>query len=230
MFPIRDTVQSRGTPLVTWGLIILNGFIFLNELDIPEDQINLFIHAFGMIPARLKEDPSAWWTLITSMFLHGGWAHIIGNMWTLYIFGDDVEDRMGSIAYLAFYLICGLAAGTTHFLTNQSSLIPTIGASGAVAGVLGAYFVLFPTARVITLIPILIFPFFVEIPAVFYLGVWFFSQLISGTLAPASAEQYEGVAWWAHVGGFLTGAALLPAFKKSRRAYRKFYPDEYRPW
>jgi membrane associated rhomboid family serine protease len=164
------------------------------------------------------------------MFLHGGWMHVIANMWTLYLFGDAVEDRMGPVRYLIFYLLCGLAAGLTHFLTNPTSPVPCIGASGAIAGVLGAYLVLFPTARILTLIPILFFPFIVEIPAVVFLGIWFASQFFSGTLSLISTQYYEGVAWWAHVGGFVAGIVLLPAFKKSAQEYRRYYPDEYRPW
>jgi membrane associated rhomboid family serine protease len=151
-------------------------------------------------------------------------------MWTLVIFGDNVEDRMGSGRFLGFYLLCGLAASLTHALTNPTSTIPTIGASGAVAGVLGAYFLLFPMARVITLVPLLFIPLIVEIPAIFYLGLWFVSQLLNGTLALIGLETYELVAWWAHVGGFVAGMALLPLFKQSPRQYRRRYDDEYWPW
>jgi membrane associated rhomboid family serine protease len=164
------------------------------------------------------------------MFLHGGWLHLIGNMWVLYLFGDNVEDRMGPARYLAFYLLCGLAASLTHYAINPGSTVPTLGASGAISGVLGAYLLLFPTARVITLVPVFIIPFFFEIPAVVYLGFWFVMQLFSGTLSLAGAEPPEGVAWWAHVGGFVTGMALLPVFKKSRKQYRHYYADEYWPW
>jgi membrane associated rhomboid family serine protease len=164
------------------------------------------------------------------MFLHGGWMHFLGNMWTLYLFGDNVEDRMGPVRYLVFYLLSGLAAGLTHYLTDPGGTVPTIGASGAIAGVLGAYCLLFPLARVITLVPVFFFPFIFEVPAVFYLGIWFVSQLYSGTLALMSPQYYEGVAWWAHVGGFVAGMVLLPLFKKSREEYRHYYADEYWPW
>jgi membrane associated rhomboid family serine protease len=211
-------------------LILLNGLVFLQELALPPERLEQVVALLGMVPTRLGHDPEAWWTLLTCMFLHGGWMHFVGNMWTLYLFGDNVEDRMGSARFLVFYLLCGLAAGLTHVLTDPNSLIPTIGASGAIAGVLGAYFVLFPTARIITLVPILFMPFIVEIPAIFYLGVWFMSQLFSGTLALIGPGYYEGVAWWAHVGGFVAGLALLPVFKKPRRQYRRSYADEYWPW
>jgi membrane associated rhomboid family serine protease len=230
MFPIQDTVQARNLPLATWGIILLNGVVFLYELALPPEQIDWLVTVFGMIPARLGTEPGAFWTLFTCMFLHSGWVHIIGNMWTLYIFGDNVEDRMGPVRYVAFYLLCGLAAGLTHYVTDPTSWMPTLGASGAIAGVLGAYFVLFPTARVITLIPVFFIPFIVEIPAVFYLGIWFLSQLFSGTLSIVSGPYYGGIAWWAHVGGFVAGIALLPLFKKSKRQQRRFYADEYRPW
>ncbi len=227
MIPIQDTVQSRSVSLATWGLILLNGLVFLQELALPPERLEQLVALLGMVPARLGHDPEAWWTLLTCMFLHGGWMHFIGNMWTLYLFGDNVEDRMGSARFLVFYLLCGLAAGLTHVLTDPNSSIPTVGASGAIAGVLGAYFVLFPTARIITLVPVLFIPFIVEIPAIFYLGIWFASQLFSGTLALIGPGYYEGVAWWAHVGGFVAGLALLPVFKKPRQQYPRFYADEY---
>ncbi len=230
MIPIQDTVQSRSVPLVTWGLIILNSLVFFYELSLPPEQLERLIAMLGLVPARLKYDADAWWTLLTCMFLHGGWIHIIGNMWMLYLFGDNVEDRMGPGRYLIFYLLCGLAASLTHLAINPNSGVPTIGASGAIAGVLGAYFVLFPTAQIITLIPIFIFPLFIEIPAVIFLGIWFVSQLFNGTLALGGTQDSAGVAFWAHVGGFVAGMVLLPLFKKSRRRYRRYYDDEYWPW
>jgi membrane associated rhomboid family serine protease len=230
MIPIQDTVPSRSVPLATRGLILLNGLVFLQELALPPERLEELVALLGMVSARLGHDPEAWWTLLTCMFLHGGWMHFVGNMWTLYLFGDNVEDRMGSVRFLVFFLLCGLAAGLTHVLTDPNSSIPTIGASGAIAGVLGAYFVLFPTARIITLVPILFIPFIVEIPAIFYLGVWFMSQLFSGTLALIGPGYYEGEAWWAHVGGFVAGLALLPVFKKTRQQYGRTYADEYWPW
>jgi membrane associated rhomboid family serine protease len=168
-----------------------------------------------------------YWPFITSMFLHGGWLHIISNMWTLYIFGDNVEDRMGTMRFVMFYFLCGLAAGIVHILTNLSSTIPTVGASGAIAGVLGAYFLLFPTARVITLIPIFIFPLFVEIPAITYLIIWFISQLFSGVLSLGLPDDVGGIAWWAHVGGFVAGMMLHWVFVKGRKRFRTLSPDEW---
>lgn len=230
MFPIQDTVQSRTVPLVTWGIILLNAVVFLYELALPPEYLDALVLELGMTPARLSADPAAWWTLVTCMFLHGGWLHFIGNMWTLYLFGDNVEDRMGPARYLVFYLLCGLAAGLTHYVTDPTSPVPTVGASGAIAGVLGAYFLMFPLARVLTLVPVLFIPFVIEVPAVVYLGIWFASQVFSGTLSLASQEHVEGVAWWAHVGGFAAGAALLPLFKESKKQHRDNYADEYWPW
>ncbi len=231
MFPLQDNVLSRSTPLVTWGIILLNALVFFYELSLPPARLEYFIAEAGMIPARLQVDPEAWWTLLTCMFLHGGWMHFIGNMWVLYLFGDAVEDRIGHGRYLTFYLLCGLAASLTHYFTNSTSTVPTLGASGAIAGVMGAYFLMFPTAQVVTLIPIVFFPFFVEIPAVVFLGFWFLSQLFSGALSLLNTHYtaYEGVAFWAHVGGFVAGMILLPVFKKSRKQYRRYYADEYRP-
>jgi membrane associated rhomboid family serine protease len=151
-------------------------------------------------------------------------------MWTLYIFGDNVEDRMGTGRFLIFYLFCGVAAAAVQFVSNPLSQVPSLGASGAIAGVMGSYLVLFPHARIITLIPILFFPFIVEIPAVLYLGFWYLIQVLNGTVAIHSDVDYGGIAWWAHVGGFTVGILLLPLFLQPRRDYRRAYPDEYRPW
>ena len=188
--------------------------------------------ALGVVPRRFLTDPGPEqvMTLLSSMFLHGGWLHLLSNMLALYIFGDNVEDRMGPWRYLVFYLLCGLAAALTHIFTNPASPIPTIGASGALSGVLGAYFVLFPTARVYTLIPIFFLPWFVEIPAVVYLGFWFLSQLLNGTLAIVAGMQgYGGVAWWAHAGGFVAGVVLVRFFVR-RRGTRRVYVDAHWPW
>jgi membrane associated rhomboid family serine protease len=163
------------------------------------------------------------------MFLHGGWWHLISNMLALYIFGDNVEDRLGHVRYVLFYLIGGLVAGGAHLLAYSSSPIPTVGASGAIAAVLGAYLVLYPRARVLTLVPIFYFIRIVEIPALFYLGFWFISQLFNGVFALAAASTFQGggVAWWAHIGGFVFGLAIIRLI--CPRACRT-YADEYRPW
>lgn len=158
-----------------------------------------------------------WWTMLTCIFLHGGWLHIIGNMWFLFIFGDNVEDRFGHFKYLLFYLLCGLAGSFAHLVTNAGSTLPTVGASGAIAGVMGSYFILYPRARVLTLIPIFFFLYPAEIPAPLFLGVWFVLQFLQG-LTPVTAAETGGVAWWAHIGGFATGIVLTLSLLRSRTA------------
>jgi membrane associated rhomboid family serine protease len=231
MIPLKDTVHARSFPIVNWLLIGVNIFMFLVEISLGP-QLEEFIAALGVVPARLLAVPSLGQvlTIFTSMFLHGGWFHLFSNMLALYIFGDNVEDRMGHGRFLVFYLICGIIAAITHVAFNVTSPVPTIGASGAISGVLGAYFILYPRARVITLVPIFILPWIVEIPAIIYLGFWFLSQLLNGTLAiVAGAQTFGGVAFWAHVGGFLAGTLLVGMF--AHRPYvRRVYVDEYYPW
>jgi membrane associated rhomboid family serine protease len=238
MLPLRDTIRSYSFPVVNLILIGLNALVFLFEISLSPAGLDRLISAFGLVPARLPltspalllQDPESLVSLFTHMFLHGGWVHFLSNMWILYIFGDNVEDRMGSGRYLVFYLVSGLSAGLLQALIDPSSRIPSIGASGAIAGVLGAYFVLFPGARVVTLIPIFLFPWFVEIPALFFLGFWFVSQLFSG-ITSLGATNMGGVAWWAHIGGFVFGALVYRLFTPRLHPayYRRFqqYPDEY---
>jgi membrane associated rhomboid family serine protease len=235
MLPIRDTIPAKNTPLGTWSLILVNCVVFLLQLMMPEPVLQAFFYYFGLVPARYSHPEFAvwlglplddYWPFLTHMFIHGGWLHIIGNMWTLYIFGDNVEDRMGTARFLLFYFICGLAAALTHYFTSINSTIPTVGASGAVAGVLGAYFLLFPNARVITLIPLFFLPIFVEIPAVIYLGFWALSQIFSGVLMLGLPEDVGGVAFWAHVGGFIAGAMLHWLFLRGKKQFRKLSVDE----
>jgi membrane associated rhomboid family serine protease len=241
MIPIRDTIPSRNPPVVTWSLIAINVVVFFHvffhEISLSPGELEHFFYRFGLVPARYSHpDWAQWlgfraddyWPFLTSMFLHGGWAHIIGNMWTLWIFGDNVEDRLGRTRFLAFYVITGLAAGLTHWFTNVDSTIPTVGASGAIAGVLGAYFVLFPHSRIIVLFPVLFLPLFFELPAGVYLLFWFLSQVFSGTFAGLTSEDVGGVAWWAHVGGFAAGLLLHRVFLwRWRGGPRRFEPDEY---
>ncbi len=236
MIPIRDTIPSKNTPFGTWIIIVVNGVIFFFELTMPEPVLQEVFYYFGIVPARYTHPEWAvqlglplddYWPFFTSMFLHGGWLHIIGNMWTLWIFGDNVEDRMGTIRFLTFYLLCGLAAGLVHLYTNPHSTLPTVGASGAIAGVLGAYFLLFPTARVIVLFPIFFFPLFFELPAITYLGIWILSQIFSGTLSLAASQDVGGIAFWAHVGGFIAGMVLVSFFVKGKRYFRALAPDEW---
>ncbi len=234
MFPIQDSAPRRGVPLATYFLIAVNVAIFLVEVSLPKELLQQIVFYLGVVPARYTGGLNdvgpglKYLALFTSLFLHGSWIHLFGNMWTLWIFGDNVEDRMGSSRFLAFYILCGLAASFTHIYFHPTSTVPTIGASGAISGVLGAYYALFPLARVIVMIPVFIFPFFFELPAVFYLAWWFFLQVFSGTLSIVHGEIVGGVAWWAHAGGFVAGLLLHRFFCK--RGFRKYFFDEYRPW
>ena len=215
MIPIRDTIPRQHFPFAVWALVAVNVYVFIRELALPPDSTEQFIYLFGLVPARFTQPgwaarvgfPHTYWPFFSTMFLHGGWLHIIGNMWVLWIFGDNVEDRMGPVRFLIFYLLCGLAAGVVHVLTNPGSRFPAVGASGAIAGVMAAYFVLFPRARIVAMFPILFYPVFFQVPAFLYLGFWFLTQFFSGTLAIATHREVSGIAWWAHVGGF--GAAIL---------------------
>ena len=220
-------------PVVTRALILINVLVFFFELALPKQGIEQLFYLFGIVPARFTDPDWAsnvglpvdgYWTILTHQFLHGGWLHLVANMWTLWIFGDNIEDRMGSLRFAFFYLICGSIAGLTQVLTNPDSTIPSVGASGAIAGVLGAYLMFFPTARLIVLFPIFFFPFFFEVPAVLYLVLWFFINLFSGTAVLAGPEQVGGIALWVHVGGFVSGMLLCRLFVRRRRQWQ---PDEY---
>lgn len=231
MFPIKDTIRSRTFPIVNWMLILANVLIFLYENSLSPQQLDPFILRFALIPARIDLfQPLTWYPLITHMFLHGGWFHLLSNMWFLMIFGDNVEDRLGSSRYLLFYLLGGIFGGLLQSYLSLDSTVPALGASGAIAAVLGAYILFYPRARVITLILLVIIPIFVEIPAVIYLGIWFVAQLFSG-LASLSAQsvQMGGVAWFAHIGGFVFGLVMAKAFTIGRAPHR-WYPDEYYPY
>lgn len=223
MIPLHDTLPSRRLPLVNWLLIFLNVAIFLFESSLGSQALNGFLLTWGLVPARLVLQPAiAWPTILTSMFLHGGWFHILSNMWILFIFGDNVEDRMGGMRYLLFYLLAGAAAALLQVYVMPSSGVPMVGASGAIAGVLGAYMILFPQARVVSLVPIFFIFTAMEIPAVIYLLFWFVSQLFSGLLALDGAAG-GGIAWWAHIGGFLFGMAAVFFFARRRRL-RTYWP------
>lgn len=220
MIPLRDTNPSQSVPFVNYSLIVLNVIVFFYEFAIG-DHVNDLIFAFGVIPARVFYDieqvqfgVSTFLPFITSMFLHGGWMHLIGNMLFLHVFGDNVEDRVGHGRYLAFYLLAGFAAAATQTFMNPSSEVPMVGASGAIAGVLGAYIFMFPTARVATLIPLFVFFQIVDLPAFVFLGIWFLMQILSGVMSLGIAADAGGVAWWAHIGGFAAGAILLPILRK----------------
>jgi membrane associated rhomboid family serine protease len=209
MIPLRDVIPSRTVPFVTVTIIVLNAAAWILEISMPSRELNEFLFVWGVVPARLHLV-----TLITSMFLHGGWSHIIGNMWYLWIFGDNVEDRFGHGRFLVFYLICGMTAAFGQIIMEPASMVPTIGASGAIAGVMGAYFVLFPSSRVLTLIPIFFFDI-IEVPAIFLLGFWFLMQLVNaGAVAATAGTGGGGVAFAAHVAGFLIGVLGVLVFRK----------------
>jgi membrane associated rhomboid family serine protease len=205
MFPLRDTQPSYSRPVVTVFLIAVNILVFLFEISLDPYSLNSFIALYGVTPDRFH-----WVDVLTSMFLHGGWMHVLGNMWFLWIFGDNVEDILGHAKFLLFYLLCGVVAALVHVFFNPLSRVPTVGASGAIAGVMGAYMVKFPRARILTLAFIFVFVTTFEVPAVVMLAYWFFIQLFSGVGTVGYSHLSEGgTAWFAHVGGFVAGIALI---------------------
>lgn len=228
MIPIRDTTPSKNYPVVNSCIIGINVLVYLIQLGQGAD-LDLFIYIYGLVPVRYSlphvssyfSTGQQFFSFLSFMFIHGGFWHLLGNMWSLYIFGDNVEDEMGPFRYLLFYLMCGVASGITHVLFNYHSNIPTIGASGAIAGVMGAYFVLHPKSKILTLIPIFFIPYFVEIPAFVFLGFWFFLQFIN---AAGSSGAASGIAWWAHIGGFVLGIVFFKFFSMipSKRHARTF--------
>jgi membrane associated rhomboid family serine protease len=223
MLPLRDNVPASRFPAMTVALIVINVIVFLFEVQLGS-KAEYFLMDFGIVPARYTDPGVAeHFTVVeqavpflSSMFLHGGWIHLLGNMWTLWIFGDNVEDQLGRGKFIALYLIGGLMAGLLHIITNASSMLPTVGASGAVAAVMGAYFRFFPHARIETIIPPFFFVF--ELPALFFLGWWFLLQFFNGTMTLLGGRgDFGGVAWWAHIGGFLFGLYIAGRFARRRR-------------
>ena len=215
MIPLRDVIPSRTTPYITVTIIILNAIAWLFEVTMPPDLLPSFLQIYGVVPAHFFPP-----TLVTSMFLHGGWMHVIGNMWYLWIFGDNVEDRVGHGRFIVFYLLCGIAAAIGQIAMDPTSTLPTIGASGAIAGVMGGYFVLYPQSRVLTLVPLIIIWEVIELPAILFLGVWFVMQLFSaGAIAVTANTSGGGVAFAAHVAGFLTGVLGVFVFRKPRAVW-----------
>lgn len=237
MIPLRDKNPSGKFPLVTFVLIVINVLVFIYQLSLRE-TLRPFIHRYALVPANIfffGKTPGisikhTFLPFLTSMFLHGGWLHVIGNMWYLWIFGDKIEDRLGHVRFFIFYLVCGIGAAAAHVILNPNSTVPCVGASGAIAGVLGAYLISFPFARVVTLVPIFFYLTVIEIPAVILLVFWFVLQFFSGTLSIAATAQpgSGGVAWWAHVGGFIIGMiliSLLPKRKGFQRRGSYFFKD-----
>lgn len=219
MIPIRDQIPTRSTPVVNYLLILINVVVFLLMWLAGSGQEAL-VYQFALIPANFMANLNAAniTDIFTSMFMHGGWAHLGGNMLYLWIFGDNVEDRLGRLGYLLFYLVGGVVASLTHILTNPSSPVPTVGASGAIAAVLGAYLIMYPQSRVATFIPIGYFMRLTMLPASIVLGLWFVLQLFNGFLSLGGPEDVGGVAFWAHVGGFVSGIVMALLFGRRRPA------------
>ncbi|MGH9240274.1 MAG: rhomboid family intramembrane serine protease [Vicinamibacterales bacterium] len=223
MIPLRDVIPSRTTPYVTIGLIAVNALVYLYEMTLGESSLEEFILYFGLVPAAFS-----WVAVLTSMFLHGGLLHVGGNMLFLWIFGDNVEDRMGHGRFVVFYLLCGAAAALAQTAMSPDSVVPMVGASGAVAGVMGAYFVLYPHSRIVTLIPLFVFFHVMEVPALVFLGLWFVLQFVSGVGSIAAAtggEPAGGIAFWAHVAGFVAGVSGVLVFRRPERQRVEWWND-----
>jgi membrane associated rhomboid family serine protease len=223
MFPLKSLAPRRSFPIVTLGLIGLNVYVFLQQTAMSPRMLNALVNVYGIVPVRfaalVNGRPVSLQDLIvplfTSLFLHASWLHIIGNMWFLWIFGDTVEDALGHFPFLLFYLVCGVAAGLTHVAFNWGSKLLTIGASGAISGVLGAYLILYPAAQILTLVPIIIFPLIVRLPAIIFIGLWFVLQFLGG-IGSLQLQDAGGVAFWAHVGGFIAGMLLAMTARPRR--------------
>lgn len=224
MFPIRDTIPTRRFPIVNACLIGLNILAFLLQLSLSEEELIQLVYTYGVVPANYGGTDllaGGFLPFLSCMFLHGGWMHLIGNVWTLYIFGDNVEDRLGRWQYIGFYLVSGIAASIAHILFNAGSDVPVIGASGAISGVMGAYLVFYPKSKITMLFPIFYIPFFFRISSFIYLGYWLVLQLFNGTTSLMTDNPVDNVAFWAHIGGFVAGIALALLFR-----YKQFSPPE----
>ncbi len=221
MIPIRDTIPCYCRPYVTWALMAISIALFLLTRFMPQDIGQLFLYHYGMVAARYTHPgwafqigllPDGYFSFLSSMFLHGGWWHIIMNMWFMWIFADNIEDRMGHGRFLVFYLLCGLIGSFLQFYFNPDSTAPVVGASGAIAGIMGAYFFLYPFARVVIWVPLFFLPLFFEIPAIAFLGFWVIIQLHQATMSVVDAQAVADVAWWGHLGGFICGMLIHPFF------------------
>jgi len=225
MIPLKDLTPRRSFPTVTLLLIAANVAVFVHQVVLPPAAAEAFIRTYGLVPSKISLTlagrhytiAQAFLPLFTSMFLHGGVLHILGNMWFLWIFGANVEDRLGSLPYLFFYLVCGIGSNVSQLLFSWGSRIPSLGASGAISGVLGAYIIFFPGSRILTLVPLFIFWFTARIPAIIFIGLWFIAQFLSG-ISTLGAVNTGGVAWWAHIGGFLIGLVFARVAATARRA------------
>lgn len=232
MIPLRDTTKSGSFPFVNIAIIAVNIAVFIYEIRITGDQ-RLFMYRFGLVPAIVTTEleigiTNRLYPFITSMFLHAGWMHIIGNLIFLYIFGDNIEKRMGHIRYFLFYILTGIIAAIIQFLINTNSVIPIVGASGAISGVLGAYLVFFPGSRILTVVPILFFFRLIHLPATVFIFVWFFIQFLGGINSAGNTGDLGGVAFWAHIGGFAAGLVLAQYFDKEKRYRQKSFNGYYK--
>ncbi|TAN53524.1 MAG: rhomboid family intramembrane serine protease [Methylococcaceae bacterium] len=227
MIPYRDNIPCRYTPWMTWSLIAVNTMLFLGiQYGLEAAPRNALFQLYGLVPARFTHPdwavligfpPGDYSAFVSSLFLHSGWLHLVLNLWLLWIFGDNVEDRMGAVRFLLFYLACGLLAGALHIFFNVNSAIPTVGASGAIAGIMGAFYFLYPQARVVLWIPVFLLPLFVEVPAIAFVGLWVIIQMYKATTFDPTIHPYADVAWWGHIGGFIAGMLLHPLFLASER-------------
>ena len=211
MIPLRDVIPSRTTPYITVTIIVLNAVAWCYELALPGHALPAFLQIYGVVPADFEAS-----TLVTSMFLHGSWLHVIGNMWYLWIFGDNVEDRVGHGGFIVLYLMCGFVAALGQTVVDPDSTLPMVGARGAIAGVMGAYFVLYPRSRVLMLIPLVIYWEIIEVPATMLLGFWFLMQLFSAGAIAVTAGTGGGVAFMAHIAGFIAGIGGIFVFRRRR--------------
>ena len=230
MIPLKDTIKSNSFPFINTILIVVNILIFIYEFSLGK-EFNKFIYNFGLIPASVTSIENFGFNnnispFFTSMFLHGGWFHLIGNMLFLYIFGDNVEDKMGHLKYLIFYLICGIAAAILQIITNLDSIIPMVGASGAISGVLGAYLLFFPNSKILTIVPIFIFIQLMRVPAKVFIIIWFFVQFLSGLGTLGASSSGGGIAFWAHIGGFIAGVIFANQFA-GKISYRQNNSNSY---
>ena len=225
MFPIKDSIRIPRAPVVTYLIILINTAVFLYQNSLGDRDSYLFSLEHALVPLRYFDRQWAasvgfssndYWPFITGFFMHGGWWHLILNMWSFFIFGASLEGRLGRVPFLIFYLLCGVIASATHVYFNPDSTVPVLGASGAIAGIMGAYATTFPRARVTLLIPIVIIPFFFKIPALAFALIWFLLQFVQGFIELASPTIGGGIAWWAHIGGFLAGVALIPLWRFGR--------------
>jgi membrane associated rhomboid family serine protease len=235
VIPLRDSIPRVHTPWATWAIIACNALAFSWTLSLGPQAREVLFHLLGVVPLRFSEPalaaqvgfpPHGQYAFLTYMFLHGGWLHFLANMWTLWIFADNIEDVMGPLRFLCFYVCSGLAALGVHYVFEMHSPVPVVGASGAIAGVMGAYFLLYPHARVTTLVPLFFIPLIFDLPAVIFLGFWFLSQFFSGVAGLVAPGQGGGIAWWAHAGGFVAGAVLLPLFRRPGRCRFCVAPED----